>query len=243
MVGRTAATIRRLGVLLAITAPIAAGLVATIRPATAARPIGDRLGIAFFATMHRAYLHTPGVEMTVVSRGSNHTIFGYFRLRLDAATVVAEEFAGAGGDPNRLVARRGGPTYAWRAGENCWRPVPRSDPRRLTDVGLPYPYSRSAAKTMAPQPQGSDLILATENPDKVWFLATQNAYGRSAKRIVTYSVDARTHRIRSIAIRALKGGSRDVRPHVHPQSHWWTAKVRDTPLTSPPHLPAPVPAC
>jgi DNA-binding transcriptional ArsR family regulator len=40
------------------------GLAAIMRPAAAGTPIGDPLGIAFFATMHRAYLHTPGVEMT-----------------------------------------------------------------------------------------------------------------------------------------------------------------------------------
>ena len=55
--------------LLAVIAIVVAGLAAAARPATVASPIGDGVGIAFFATMHRAYIHTPGVEMTVVSRG------------------------------------------------------------------------------------------------------------------------------------------------------------------------------
>jgi hypothetical protein len=96
---------------------------------------------------------------------------------------------------------------------------------------------------MAPRRQGRDLILRTENPDKVWFLATQNVYGRSSKRIVTYTVDARSDHIRSIAIQAVKGGTKVVRPHHHRPIQWWTAKVRVTTLTSPPRLPMPAPAC
>jgi hypothetical protein len=57
------------------------GLAAIMRPAAAGTPIGDPLGIAFFATMHRAYLHTPGVEMTVASRGRTHRVFGHWQTR------------------------------------------------------------------------------------------------------------------------------------------------------------------
>ena len=183
------------------------------------------------------------MQLTVVSRGSTHAVFGRFLLKLRAGTVVAEEFVGYGGDPNRVVARRGGPTFAWEAGEKCWRRVPSSDPRTLTDVGLPYPYSRAGAKTMAPRPRGRDLILATENPDKVWFLATQNTFRPSSKRFVTYTVDARSDHIRSIAIRAIKGGNKDIRPHVRPQARWWIATVRVTTLTSAPQLLIPTPTC
>jgi hypothetical protein len=239
---RTDSAARTRGVM-AIAVVVAAGLAATSRATTAATPIGDRLGIAFFATMHRAYLHTPAVTMTIVGRGSKKGIFGHFLLRLRAGRVVGEEFSGSRGDPNRLVARRGGPTYAWHAGKRCWRRVPSSDPRTLTDVGLPYPYPRAVAKTMVPLLQGGDLIVTTENPDKVWFLATQNVYGRSSKRFVTYTVDSRSDLIRSIAIRAIKGGKRDVRPHARPLTHWWTARVRVATLGSPPRLPQPAPAC
>jgi hypothetical protein len=242
MAGRTAVGLRRPRAFL-VLAVVAAGLAATIRPGAAATPIGDRLGIAFFVTMHRAYLHAPGVEMTVVSRGSKRAIFGRFLLQLRAGRVVAEEFAGAGGNPNRLVAKHGGPTYAWQAGDECWRRVPSSDPRTLTAVGLAFPYPHAVAKTMAPRPNGHDLVLATENRDRVWFLATQNVYGRSTKRLVTYTVDARTDRIRSIAIQAIKGGDRDIRPHPRPPAHWWTAKVRVTTLTAARRLPAPAPTC
>jgi hypothetical protein len=193
--------------------------------------------------MHRAYEHTPGIEMTVVSRGSRRANFGRFVLRLRAGVVLGEEFIGSAGDPNRLVERRGGPTYAWQSGGRCWRPVPSADPRTLTDVGLPYPYPQARAKTMAPRPQGSELILATENPDRSWFLATQNVYGRSTKRFVTYTVDARSDHIRSISIQAIKGGNRDIRLHARNPAHWWTAKVRVLTLASPPHLSTPAPNC
>lgn len=222
---------------------VAAGLAVGAQTGVAARPIGDGLGIAFFATMHRAYLHAPGVKMTVVSRGSTQAIFGHFLLQLRAGTVVGEEFVGSGGDPNRVVARRGGPTFAWQPGGSCWRRVPRTDPRTLTDVGLPYPYPRAGAKAMAPRRQGSNVQLTIENPDRVWFLATQNAYGRSTKRIVTYTIDARSNHIRSIAIQAIKGGDKNIRPHAHRPRHWWTATVRVTTPTSTPHLPTPAPTC
>ncbi|MGB2874376.1 MAG: hypothetical protein WBB76_02765 [Gaiellaceae bacterium] len=240
--GRTPASWRRRA-FLAFAAVLAAAVAATAPLGVAATPIGDRLGVAFFATMHRAYLHTPGVRLTVVSRGSTHAVFGHFLLKLRAGMVVAEEFVGSGGDPNRVVARRGGPTFAWQAGERCWRRLPRTDPRTLTDVGLPYPYPRAGAKAMAPRRKGSNLLLTTENPDKVWFLATQNAYGRSAKRIVTYTVDARSDHIRSIAIRAIKGGNKAIRSHVHRPAHWWTATVRVTTLAAAPHLPRAAPIC
>jgi hypothetical protein len=227
----------------ALAVVIAGGFAATTQSGVAASPIGDRLGIAFFATMHRAYLHTPGVEMTVVSRGSKRSVFGHFLLQLHAGTVVAEEFDGSGSDRNRLVARRSGPTYAWQAAGKCWRRVPSADPRTLTEVGLRYPYPRTGVKTMAPRRHGADMILTTEDSDKVWFLATQNVYGQSAKRIVTYSVDARTDRIMSIAIRATKGGTKDVRPHVNRPIHWWTATVRVTTLASASRPPTPVPTC
>jgi len=213
------------------------------QPSVGASPIGSRLGIDFFATMHRAYLHTPGVQLTVVSRGSKRAVFGHFLLRLQAGTVVGEEFAGSGGDQNRLVARRNGPTYGWKAKQGCWQSVPPADPRTLTGVGLPYPYSRAGSKTRAPRRHGAELILETENPDGVWFLATQNVYGRSAKRFVTYTVSARTDRIRAITIRAAKGGTRNIHPHGGATIHWWTAGVRVTTLTSAPRLPKPVPAC
>jgi hypothetical protein len=242
MVGRTLASWRGRA-FLAFAALLAAAVAATAPLGVAATPIGDRLGIAYFATMHGAYLHTPGLRLTVVSRGSTHAVYGHFLLKLRAGMVVAEEFVGSGGDPNRVVARRGGLTVAWQAGERCWRRVPRTDPRTLTDVGLPYPYPRAGAKAMAPRRKGSNVLLTIEDPDKVWFLATQNAYGHSAKRIVTYTVDASSDRIRSIAIRAIKGGNEDIRPRVHRPAHWWTATVRVTTLTSAPHLPRAAPSC
>jgi hypothetical protein len=227
----------------ALVAVLAVGLAVAAEPGLAAKPIGDRLGIAFFAAMHRASLRTPGVEMTVVSRGSKRAVFGHFRLRVHAGTVVAEEFVGFGGDRNRLLAHRRGPTYAWQSAGKCWRRVPSSDPRTLTEVGVSYPYPRAGVKAMAPSRHGGDVILTTEDSDKVWFLATQNVYGRTAKRFVTYTVDAHTDRIRTIAIKAIKGGTRDIRPRLHAPAHWWTATVRVATLKSAPRLPRPVPTC
>jgi hypothetical protein len=114
----------------------------------AGKHAAHRLGIAFFASMHRAYLHTPGVELTVVSRGSKRAVFGHFLFQLRGGRVVAEEFAGSGDDPNRLVARQGGPTQAWKASRKCWRRVPSADQRTLAEVGLPYPYPRTGVKAM-----------------------------------------------------------------------------------------------
>ena len=66
---------------------VAVGLAATTQSGVGASPIGNRLGIASFATMHRAYLHTPGVEMTVVSRGSTRAVFGHFLFELRPPTA------------------------------------------------------------------------------------------------------------------------------------------------------------
>jgi hypothetical protein len=87
------------------------------------------------------------------------------------------------------------------------------------------------------------VILTTEDSDKVWFLATQNVYRRTAKRIATYTVNAHTDRIRSIAIQAIKDGTKDIRPHPHSRAHWWTATLHVTTLQSKPHLPTAMPTC
>jgi len=193
--------------------------------------------------MHWAYAHKPGVEMTVVSRGSKQSVFGHFLLQLHAGSLVAEEFVGSGGDRNRLLARGGRPTYAWQAAGKCWRRLPSADPRTLSEVGLPYPYPRTGVKAMRPRRHRADVILKTEDSDKVWFLATQNVYRQTAKRIVTYTVDARTDRIRSIAIQAIKDGTKEIRPHPHSLAHWWTATLHVTTLKSAPRLPRAVPSC
>jgi hypothetical protein len=232
---------RRTAALFAVATAV--GFAAATQSGVAASPHGDRVGIAFFATMHRAYSHTPGVEMTIVSRSSKRSVFGHFLLQLRAGRVVAEEFAGSGADRNRLLARRGRPTYAWQAAGKCWRRVPSADPRTLTEVGLPYPYPRTGVKTMRPRRHRADVILTTEDSDKVWFLATQNVYRRTAKRIVTYTVDARTDRIRSIAIQVIKDGTKDIRPHPHSRPRWWTATIHVTTLQSKPHLPTAMPSC
>jgi hypothetical protein len=96
---------------------------------------------------------------------------------------------------------------------------------------------------MPPHAERNDLTLATENPDKVWFLATQKVYAPTVKRIVTYTVDPRTDQIRSIAIQALKGGTNDVHARVHPPARGWTATAHVATLKSAPDLPAPKPAC
>jgi hypothetical protein len=167
----------------------------------------------------------------------------HFLFQLRAGTVVAEQFDGSGSDPNRLVARRGGSTYAWQAAGKCWRRVPPADPRTLTEVGLAYPYPRTGVKTMRPRRHWADVILTTEDSDEVWFLATQNVFRRTAKRIVTYTGDAHTDRIRSIHIQAIKDGTKDIRPHPNSPAHWWTATVHVTTLTSRPRLPTAVPTC
>lgn len=208
-----------------------------------AKPIGNAHGIALFARVHAAYLRVPGVELSVASRGSTISSSRRFVLRLRAGVAVAEEFVSSGTDGTVLAARRGGPTYAREAGKKCWRRLALSNPRTLQDVGLPYPYGRLPGKAMAPRRTAGAWLLPTENRENFWFLATQTVYKPTAKRFITYKIDAKSGRLRSIFIQALRNGTMNVRARTHPKTIWLTARLNVTTLSSTPRLPNPTPAC
>lgn len=159
------------------------------------------------------------------------------------AGLPSRRFISSGADPMRVVARRSGPTYAWQARRTCWRRLPVADPRTLTDIGLPFPYGRAAAKAMPPQRTAGAWILSTENPDDFWFLATQTVYKPTAKRFVVYTIDARSGHVRAITITALKDGNSNIRARRHPKTRWWTAQLKVTTLSSVPRLPNLTPVC
>ena len=96
---------------------------------------------------------------------------------------------------------------------------------------------------MGPRRHGADVIQTTEDSDKVWFLATENVYRRTANRLVTYTVDARTDRIQSIAIQAIKDGTRDIPPHHHSPAPWSSATLHVTTLKSATRRPTAMPTC
>jgi hypothetical protein len=229
------------GVLLASI--VAASFAGSARSSTAATPIGSASGIALFARMQAGYAHAAAVELTVLSRGSRHRVFGHFVLKLHRGIVVAERFVAPGAVPVDLVASMDSSTYLRQPSRGCWRRLPSSDPRTLEDVGLPFPYGRLPGKAMVPKRNGNTWTLPTENRENFWYLATQNAYKPTAKRFVVYTVDAESRQIRSIEVQALKNGTMEVHAQDHPPTAWWTAHLSATTLTSAPRLPAPTPTC
>lgn len=224
-------------------AVVAASLAGSARSNTAATPIGSPFGIVLLARMQAAYAHTPGLELTVRSRGSKRAVFGRFVFDLHRGIVAAEQFVAPGSPPIDLVASRGGSTYLRQPGRECWRLLPSSDPRTLEDVGLPFPYGRQPGKAMVPKRSGNVWFLPTENRENFWYLTTQSTYKPTAKRFVVYTIDVKSSRIRSIEVQALKNGTTDVHAQHHPPTAWWTANLSATTLISAPRLPAPTPAC
>lgn len=166
----------------------------------------------------------------------------------NAGTTTAEEFIGPRSTPTTLVARRRRPSPSWRAvpptyardaSGRCWRRLPASDPRTLENVGIAFPYGRVQEKALPPRRGGHSWIIRVEDPNDFWFLATQTVYRPTPKRIITYTVDAKSGRIRSISIQALK----PYRHTRHPKLIWLTARLRPVALSARPTVPNPTPDC
>jgi hypothetical protein len=202
--------------------------------ARAADPIGDPRGRALIARVRDAYRHVRAVEMSAVPRRSTFTFPRRLVLILRQGTVVAEEFTRPGSHGLTVIARRGGPAYARAAAARCWHRLRSSDPRTLVDVGLPFPYSRRGMKVAPPEATRFGWILKSEHHERYWFLAAERAYVPSPKRFVSYAIDARSHRIRSIYVQIVQGKQ---------PKRWPAATLRVTTLTRPPRLPSTTPAC
>lgn len=208
-----------------------------------APPIGDRHGIALLARIHAAYRRVPALELVVTRREGTPGRFGHFLIRLHHGTTTAEEFIRPRPAPTTLLARLDGPTYARDASRRCWRRLPSSDPRTLNNAGIAFPYERKE-KVAPPRRVGHSWILKIEDPNDYWFLATQTRYRPTPKRIITYTIDAKSDRIRAIQIQALKGYAKGQGPHTsHPKLVWLTATLRPITLSARPAIPKPLPPC
>ena len=204
--------------------------------------IGSPKTKALLAKVHRAYLHVPAVELSVIPRKSTFGFPRRFVLILRSGVVVAEEFTRPGRDGTTLVARRHHPTYARKSGAKCWRRLAAADPRTLADVGVPFPYTRVTIKVLPPRRTAFGWDVASENRAEFWFLALQRTrpahlldrHHLSLKRFITYAIDAKSHRLRFIYIQ---------QPSNRPQKAWLKATLRVSTRTSAPRLPAPTPAC
>jgi len=208
----------------------------------AGKIIGSRKTKALFAKVHRAYFQVPAVELSVVPSRSTLRFPRRFVLILRSGVVVAEEFIRPGRDGTTLVARRFHRTYSRAAGASCWRRLPASSPQTLADVGIPFPYTRVTIKVLPPEKTAFGWKVASENRAEFWFLALQrrrpahllDRYHLPIKRFITYAIDAKSHRLRSLFIQ---------QPRQAPQNTWPAATLRVRALATAPQLPSPAPAC
>ena len=201
---------------------------------------------ALFAEVHRAYLHAPAVELSVIPRESTLGFPRRFVLILRSGRVVAEEFTRSGRGGTTLVARSFRHTYARTAGATCWRRLPSSSPQTLADVGVPFPYTRTALgigdKALPPKRTAFGWREVTDTLVEYWFLALQprrpahllGPRHLPIKRFISYAVDARSHLLRSLFIE---------QPAHKPENTWLHATLKVTTLTTAPRLPTPTPAC
>jgi hypothetical protein len=194
---------------------------------------------ALLAKVHRAYLHVPAVELSVIPGRSSIRTPRKFVLILRSGVVVAEEFTRSGRGGTTLVARRGHPTYARPAGAKCWHRLPSSDPQTLADVGIPFPYTRERIKALQPRGTPSGWKVLTDNRAEFWFMAVQPRPPAETSRgyrnrFITYTIGVKSHRLTSYYVQ---------QPSKRPSRTWRYATLRVTALTTAPHLPTPAPAC
>jgi hypothetical protein len=194
---------------------------------------------ALLAKVHRAYLHVPAVDLSVIPGRSSIRTPRKFVLILRSGVVVAEEFTRSGADGTTLVARRGHPTYARLAGAKCWHRLPSSDPQTLADVGIPFPYTRESIKALQPRRTPSGWKVLTDNRAEFWFMAVQPRPPAETSRgyrnrFITYTIDVKSHRLTSYFVQ---------QPSKRPARTWLNATLRVTALTAAPRLPTPAPAC
>jgi hypothetical protein len=152
---------RRLLVLLVLL--VSAAIVAPWAAATARRdaaaPTGDRAGLALLGRIHRAYADVPAVAVS----GRAGTLSFRVTIVLRSGVGIAEEVVSREPGLTTMVARGSGPTYARAAGSSCWRPLARTDPEAVDDLGLPFP-DQPAMRVQAPRttPTGTVLPVASK---------------------------------------------------------------------------------
>ena len=191
------------------------------------------------AEVHRAYSRVAAVELSVVPGRSSIRTPRKFVLILRSGVVVAEEFTRSGRGGTTLVARRGHATYARPAGAKCWHRLSSSDPQRLADVGVPFPYTRERIKALRPRRTPSGWKVLTDNRAEYWFMAVQPAPPAETSkgyrnRFIIYTIDVRSHRLTSYYVQ---------QPSKRPARTWLKAILGVTALTTAPRLPVPAPAC
>lgn len=210
--------------------------------ATAAVPRSQPATIttsALLAKVHRAYLHVPAIELSVIPGRSSIRTPRKFVLILRSGVVVAEEFTRSGPGGTTLVAWRGHATYARPAGAKCWHRLPSSDPETLADVGIAFPYTRERIKALRPRRTASGWKVLTDNRAEFWFIAVQPRPPAETSRgyrnrFITYTIDVKSHRLTSYFVQ---------QPSKRPSRTWLNATLRVTALPTAPQLPAPTPAC
>jgi hypothetical protein len=173
-----------------------------------------------FVKVHRAYLHVPAVELSVIPRKSTLRFPRRFVLILRSGVLVARNSGGQAATHSRW--RRGVSTtptparQARPAGAVCLRRTRRRSPTSAFLFPTPARRSRHCRRT------DGHRKVATENRAQFRFLALQrqrpaqllDRHHLPIKRFITYAIDAKSHRLRSLYIQ---------QPQHRPQSSWPTA--------------------
>jgi hypothetical protein len=151
--------------------------------AKGAAPSSDPRGLALLASVQKAYVRIPGVEITVTSLGRTE-------LALRSGVVIAEELIGANPSGKWIyVARRATATYLRAPGKLCWR---RSAGVSLNGVGLQFPGAYRAVQAPRPVTGG-------------WSLRATTKSGAAAGMTVTLVIRSPSHLLRSIVTEAPHG--------------------------------------
>lgn len=144
----------------------------------------DPRGIALLASVRKAYVRVPGVEIAVTSLGIRT------ELALRSGVVVAQEVIGAGPAGKTIWVARPATTTYWRMpGKLCWR---RSAGVSLEDVGVQFPGAYRA-------------VQAPRRVTGGWSLRATGKSGAAAGATVTLVIDSPSHLLRSIVTKNSHG--------------------------------------
>jgi hypothetical protein len=152
--------------------------------ANGAAPSSDPRGLALLASVQKAYVRVPGVEVAVTSLAIRT------ELALRSGVVMAQEVIVASPGVKWIyVARRATTTYVRAPGKLCWR---RSAGVSLDQVGLPFPGAYRAVQAPRPVKGGWSLRATTKN-------------GAGAGATVTLVINSPSHLLRSIVTKDSHG--------------------------------------
>ena len=176
---------RRLGALaLAVVPFVLLGGTDGAFGAKGAAQSSDPRGLALLASVQKAYVRAPGVEIAVTSLGIRT------ELALRSGIVIAEELIGAGPAGKTIwVARRATTTYWRMPGKLCWR---RSAAISLRDVGVQFPGAYRAVQVPRQVTSG-------------WSLRATSKSGDAAGATVTLVINSPSHLLRSIVTKNSHG--------------------------------------